>query len=162
MSPMERLKARKEYLQIITDYDRIFIDPITQESLSIEQHCAPLKLATEAEWNAMMTTEFDMDYEDDKLMRLERLGQSKQSTKEYENAVDFLINVSGQKYIILGAAAAGKTVMMKLLFYKAAQKALKDPKANIPILTPITTLSSFEKDMDFKLKLIRGLFYTIV
>lgn len=101
----EKIKARDEYLQIILDHDSIFVDPITQETLSIDQHCAPLRLLTEEECETMMTNEFDMDYEDDRMLRLERLGQRKMQKPQHEDAVNFLINVGNQKFIILGAAA---------------------------------------------------------
>ena len=39
---------------MIQDCDRIFVDPISQETLSVDQHCAPLKIATDEEWTEMM------------------------------------------------------------------------------------------------------------
>jgi serine/threonine protein kinase len=46
LSKEEYEKAKKEYLNMIIENDKIFVDPITQEILSIDQHCAPLKLAS--------------------------------------------------------------------------------------------------------------------
>lgn len=107
MSPEEFEEARDRYLQMIIEHDKIFVDPVSQETLSVDQHCAPLKLVTDEEWDALMEHEYDMDYEDDKLLRLERLGQVKDQS-QHENAIEYLVSQTGHKFIILGAAAAGK------------------------------------------------------
>jgi hypothetical protein len=54
MSDEDYANARADYLKMIGDCDRIFIDPISQETLSVDQHCAPLKIATDEEWTEMM------------------------------------------------------------------------------------------------------------
>lgn len=149
-------KAKIEYLQMIADCDRIFVDPISQEVLNVDQHCAPLKLATDEEWGEMMQGSYDMDLEDDKLMKLERLGMATTQKPQYDNAIEYLVNTTSKRFIILGPAAAGKTCLMRLLMFKAGLKAIKDPESLIPIFVPVATLSNFEKDMDYKLKCIRG------
>lgn len=117
MSAEDYAQARTQYLEMIVSHDKIFVDPISQEILSVDQHCAPLKLVTEEEWEALMKNEYDMDYEDDKLLRLERLGQAKQAS-HHENAINYLVNIPyGHKYIILGAAASGKTCTFYYMFF---------------------------------------------
>lgn len=116
LSAEEYAQARGQYLEMIVSHDKIFVDPISQEILSVDQHCAPLKLVTEEEWEALMKNEYDMDYEDDKLLRLERLGQARQAS-HHENAISYLVNIPhGHKYIILGAAASGKTCTLQNIF----------------------------------------------
>lgn len=150
-------KAKAEYLQMIADCDRIFVDPISQEVLNVDQHCAPLKLATDEEWGEMMQGSYDMDLEDDKLMKLERLGMATTQKPQYDNAIEYLVNTQSKRFIILGPAAAGKTCLMRLLMFKAGLKALsKEDESLVPMFVPVAALSNFEKDMDYKLKCIRG------
>lgn len=155
MSLDEFETAREQYLSMIVNHDRIFVDPISQETLDVDQHCAPLRLVTDEEWSQLIASEFDMDKEDDKLLRLERLGQFNDNEK-HENAINYLVDIrKAHRYIVLGAAAAGKTCMMRLLMYKAALKAKNDRSGLIPIFIPITNLASFQ-NLEFRLRCIRA------
>jgi serine/threonine protein kinase/HEAT repeat protein len=156
----ELAAAKDEYLKMIIDYDKIFIDPISQEPLSVDSHCAPLRLVTDEEWSELMENEYDMDYEDDKMTRLERLAawRAQSRAQQHENAINFLVSLErGHRYIILGAAAAGKTCMMRLLMYKAAIKC-RNEGYMVPIFIPIANLAAFNmKDTcSFYLKCIRA------
>lgn len=107
MTEEQFASARDEYLQMVVDNDRIFVDPLTQETLSIDTHCAPLHMATDEEWKTMMETSYDMDIEDDKLLKLERLGMVATQKPHHNNALEFLIGTKSKRFIILGPAASG-------------------------------------------------------
>jgi len=157
------MKAQIKYLETILTCDRVFIDPISQEPLQIDQHLAPLELVESNEWNDLLQTEADMDEEDEKRTRLERMGVTSNNTY-FEDAIEFLSNSVERplKYLILGSAACGKTCMMKLLCYKSAQNAYKNSSDSnshdlIPLLVPLANIP-FESDdgVPFKIKCIRA------
>jgi HEAT repeat protein len=160
LTETEEASLREEYLKMIIEYDKIFIDPISQEPLSVDSHCAPLRLVTDEEWSELMENEYDMDYEDDKMTRLERLSawRVQSRAQQHENAINYLVSLErGHRYIILGAAAAGKTCMLRLLMYKAALKC-KIEGYLVPLFIPIANLAAFNmKDTcSFYLKCIRA------
>jgi HEAT repeat protein len=163
LTESEIAAAREEYLKMIIEYDKIFIDPISQEPLSVDSHCAPLRLVTDEEWSELMENEYDMDYEDDKMTRLERLSawRVQSRAQQHENAINFLVSMDrGHRYIILGAAAAGKTCMLRLLMYKAALKSKNEKTKNymIPLFIPVANLATFnmQDTSSFYLKCIRA------
>ncbi|KAG2392248.1 hypothetical protein C9374_012500 [Naegleria lovaniensis] len=155
------MKAQGRYLETILNCDKVFIDPISQEPLQIDQHMAPLELIESNEWNDLLKTESEAADEDPiKKNKTEKPGTK---NRYYEDAVDFLSTATERplKYLILGSAASGKTCMMKLLCYKAAQKAAKnssDSNANdlIPLLVPLANISFDDDSIPFKIKCIRA------
>ncbi|KAL0488272.1 serine/threonine-protein kinase Nek, partial [Acrasis kona] len=144
LSQEEYQHHREEYLRTLIDYDKIFIDPISQEPLSVDSHCAPLRLVTDEEWGELMANEYDMDLEDDKMTRIERLSawRGHSRSQQQENAINYLTNTERKehRFIVLGAAAAGKTCMMKLLMYKAAIKSRSEGYL-VPLFVPIANLA---------------------
>ncbi|EFC43613.1 predicted protein [Naegleria gruberi] len=153
------MRAQSKYLETILTCDKVFIDPISQEPLQIDQHLAPLELVETNEWNDLLKTEQEIEEDDEKKTKVER-----GSSQYYEDAVDFLSSTSDRplKYLILGSAACGKTCMMKRLCYKAAQSAYKRAGDTnsfdlVPLMVPVANIPVEEHDnIPFKLKCIRA------
>lgn len=175
MSHEEMEEARDRYITMIINHDKMFIDPITQQAMNVEKNCVPLRVELGGDWDEVinerapssiqqtLTIESHADGSKTFRQRNEdiqrRRSLSSIPVEHGEDAVDFITSMKpGARAIVVAAAAAGKTVLTKLLLLKAAQMTKNFKSDMIPLYVPISTLCNLPNadGLSFAMQIIRA------